>query len=46
MDLTRGHSRKIPLTDLDLEATRKQNDDRGVTFQVPPPPKTPIAKAK
>lgn len=36
-DLTPGHARKIALADLDLEATRKQNDDRGVTFQIPPP---------
>ncbi len=34
-DLTPGHSRKIALTDLDLPATQKQNDDRGVTFQLP-----------
>jgi len=35
-DLTSGHSRKVALTDLDLEATRKQNEDRGVIFQLPP----------
>jgi hypothetical protein len=35
-DLTPGHPRKVALADLDLEATRKQNDDRGVTFQLPP----------
>jgi hypothetical protein len=35
-DLTPGHPRKIALADLDLEATRKQNDDRGIVFQVPP----------
>ena len=35
-DLTAGHPRKIALADLDLEATQKQNDDRGVVFQVPP----------
>ncbi len=35
-DLTAGHRRKIPLSDLDLEATRKQNEDRGVNFEVPP----------
>ena len=34
-DLTPNHRRKIPLIDLDLEATRKQNDERGVTFQLP-----------
>jgi hypothetical protein len=36
-DLTAGHSRRVPLADLDLEATRQQNEDRGVTFQLPPP---------
>ena len=35
-DLTPGHSRKVALADLDLEATQKQNDDRGVSFQIPP----------
>lgn len=35
-DLTPGHPRKIALADLDLEATRQQNEDRGVTFQLPP----------
>ncbi len=34
-DLTPGHRRKIALMDLDLEATRKQNDERGITFQLP-----------
>jgi hypothetical protein len=34
-DLTPGHHRKIALMDLDLEATRKQNDERGVMFQLP-----------
>jgi hypothetical protein len=38
-DLTPGHPRKVALADLDLEATRKLNDDRGVTFQLPPPPR-------
>jgi hypothetical protein len=37
-DLTPGHARKIALADLDLEATRKHNDDRGISFQLPPPP--------
>lgn len=37
-DLTPGHARKIALADLDLEATRQQNDDRGVAFQLPQPP--------
>jgi hypothetical protein len=35
-DLTPGHSRKVPLSDLDLEATRQQNDEHGVAFQLPP----------
>ena len=35
-DLTPGHPRKIALADLDLLATQKQNDDRGITFQLPP----------
>ena len=30
-----GRTRKIPLSDLDLPATEKANDDRGVTFRVP-----------
>jgi hypothetical protein len=34
-DLTPGHSRKVQLADLDVDATRRQNDDRGVTFQIP-----------
>jgi hypothetical protein len=35
-DLTPGHHRKIPVADLDLNATAKQNDDLGVNFQLPP----------
>jgi hypothetical protein len=35
-DLTSGRPRRIALADLDLSATQKQNDDRGVTFQLPP----------
>ena len=35
-DLTRGHPRKIAIADLDLPATEKRNDDRGVAFQLPP----------
>jgi hypothetical protein len=35
-DLTPGHPRKIALADLDLPATEKQNDNRGITFQLPP----------
>jgi hypothetical protein len=34
-DFTDGRSRKIRLADLDLAATNKANDDRGVDFQVP-----------
>ncbi|HTC54947.1 MAG TPA: hypothetical protein VK706_00940 [Candidatus Sulfotelmatobacter sp.] len=34
-DLTPGHPRKIALADLDLPATQKQNDDRGITFELP-----------
>jgi hypothetical protein len=34
-DLTPGHRHKFAIMDLDLEATRKQNDERGVTFQLP-----------
>jgi hypothetical protein len=30
------HTQKIPLSDLDLTATTKANDDRGLTFRVPP----------
>ncbi len=35
-DLTPGHARKIALADLDLDATRQQNDDHGIIFQLPP----------
>ena len=34
--LTPGHPRKIALSDLDLPATEKQNDDHGIIFQLPP----------
>jgi len=34
-DLTEGHRHKIPLSELDLDATTKQNGDRGIDFQVP-----------
>ena len=34
-DLTPGHSRRIPLSDLDLDNTKKENEDRGVTFDIP-----------
>jgi len=35
-DLTPGRHRKILLADLDLTATTKQNDDRGIDFRLPP----------
>ena len=35
LDLTPQHHEKIPLANLDLPATTKANDDRGVTFRVP-----------
>jgi hypothetical protein len=34
-DLTPGHPRRVPLADLDLDATKKENDDRGVNFEIP-----------
>jgi hypothetical protein len=34
-DLSDSRSRKILLADIDLPATRKMNDERGVDFQVP-----------
>jgi hypothetical protein len=34
-DFTDGRSHKILLADLDLPATQKANDDRGVDFQIP-----------
>jgi hypothetical protein len=34
-DLGAGRTRKILLADLDLPATRKANDERGVDFQIP-----------
>jgi hypothetical protein len=34
-DLSDGLTRKIALAELDLAATVKQNDDRGVDFQLP-----------
>ena len=37
-DLTPGHVRKVALASLDLDATEKLNDDRGVVFQLPPSP--------
>jgi len=35
-DMTPGHPRKVALADLDIDATQKQNEKRGVTFQLPP----------
>ena len=34
-DMTPGHPRKVAIADLDIDATRKQNEDRGVIFQLP-----------
>ena len=34
-DLTPGHRRKIALAELDVIATAKQNDDRGIDFELP-----------
>ncbi|MGA8151254.1 MAG: hypothetical protein WB952_09920 [Terriglobales bacterium] len=36
--LTEGHRRRIGLSELDLVATTKQNDDRGIDFRVPSVP--------
>jgi hypothetical protein len=33
---TETDSKKVPLADLDMAATKSANSDRGVTFQVPP----------
>lgn len=38
-DFTPGHTRKVPLSQLDLTATVKANDDRGVDFVLPALPK-------
>jgi len=40
-DLTPGHSRKVALADLDLDATRQQNEGRGIVFQLPPSSQSP-----
>ena len=34
-DFTPGHARKVPLSQLDLPATVKANDDRGLDFTLP-----------
>jgi hypothetical protein len=39
-DLTPGRHHKIPLADLNLASTAKQNDDRGVDFRLPPQSET------
>src|SRR5262249_12314449 len=35
-DFTPGRQRKIAMSELDLEATAKQNDQRGIDFRLPP----------
>lgn len=35
-DLTPGRHHKIAIADLDLNATTKQNDERGIDFRLPP----------
>jgi hypothetical protein len=35
-DLSSGYPKKIGLADLDLAATEKMNNDRGVPFELPP----------
>ncbi len=35
-DLTPGHRRKVELTELNVQATVQQNDDRGIDFRLPP----------
>ncbi len=35
-DLTPGHRRKVAISELDLSATTKENDERGVDFRLPP----------
>ena len=39
-DLTPGRHHKIPLAELDLTSTAKQNDDRGIDFRLPPKTET------
>ncbi len=34
-DLSDGRAKKVALAELDLSATEKQNDERGVDFRVP-----------
>ena len=35
-DLTPGRQRKIQMSELDLDATARQNDQRGIDFRLPP----------
>ena len=35
-DLTPGRQHKIQMSELDLDATAKQNDERGIDFRLPP----------
>jgi hypothetical protein len=37
-DMTPGHRSRVALAELDLDATVKQNNDRGVDFKLPPGP--------
>jgi hypothetical protein len=39
-DLTPGRHHKIALADLDLSATAKENEERGIDFQLPPKTET------
>jgi hypothetical protein len=34
-DMTPGHVRRVPLAEIDLEATQQQNEEHGVSFQLP-----------
>jgi hypothetical protein len=38
VDMTDGHHKKVPLEQIDVEATSKQNDDRGIDFRLPNQP--------
>ena len=39
-DMTPGRRNRIPVADLDLTATAKENDNRGIDFQLPVRPAT------
>ncbi len=39
-DLTPGRHHKVPLAELDLTSTARQNDDRGIDFRLPPKAET------